>query len=113
MAELEKQGSALAGVTLEGSDFASLLKKEFKPKTDEARSAVEQAVRDLIVRFDVKGGFFHRGRLAHKGDHGAVVIHIGVLVEHCYAGYGCNGLDDRFDHFGPARFREIRNTFDQ
>ncbi len=41
MAELEKQGSALAGVTLEGSDFASLLKKEFKPKTDEAKTAVE------------------------------------------------------------------------
>jgi type VI secretion system protein ImpC len=47
MAELEKQGSALAGVTLAGSDFASLLKKEFKPKTDEAKSAVEQAVQTL------------------------------------------------------------------
>ena len=33
--------------TLEGSDFASLLKKEFKPKTDEAKSAVEQAVHTL------------------------------------------------------------------
>ena len=47
MAELERQGSALAGVTLEGSDFASLLKKEFKPKTEEATSAVEQAVQTL------------------------------------------------------------------
>src|SRR6478752_1005996 len=47
MAEMEKQGSALAGVTLEGNDFASLLKKEFKPKTDEAKSAVEQAVQTL------------------------------------------------------------------
>jgi type VI secretion system protein ImpC len=47
MAELEKQGSALAGLTLEGNDFASLLKKEFKPKTDEAKSAVEQAVQTL------------------------------------------------------------------
>ena len=47
MAELERQGSALAGVTLEGNDFASLLRKEFKPKTDEARSAVEQAVQTL------------------------------------------------------------------
>ena len=47
MAELDKQGSALAGVTLEGNDFASLLKKEFKPKTDEAKSAVEQAVQTL------------------------------------------------------------------
>ena len=47
MAELERQGSALAGVTLEGNDFAALLKKEFKPKTDEAKSAVEQAVQTL------------------------------------------------------------------
>jgi type VI secretion system protein ImpC len=47
MAELEKQGSGLAGVTLEGNDFAALLKKEFKPKTDEAKSAVEQAVQTL------------------------------------------------------------------
>ena len=36
-----------AGVTLAGSDFASLLKKEFKPKTEEAKSAVEQAVQTL------------------------------------------------------------------
>jgi type VI secretion system protein ImpC len=50
MAELEKQGSALAGMTLEGSDFASLLKKEFKPKTDEAKSAVEQAVQTLAAQ---------------------------------------------------------------
>ena len=47
MAALEKQGSALAGVTLEGNDFASLLNREFKPKTDEAKSAVEQAVQTL------------------------------------------------------------------
>jgi type VI secretion system protein ImpC len=47
MAELEKQGSALAGVTMEGNDFASLLKKEFKPKTEEAKSAVEAAVQTL------------------------------------------------------------------
>jgi hypothetical protein len=47
MAEMEKQGSALAGVTFEGNDFAALLKKEFKTKTDEAKSAVEQAVQTL------------------------------------------------------------------
>jgi type VI secretion system protein ImpC len=47
MAELERQGAGLTGVTLEGNDFASLLKKEFKPKTDEAKSAVEQAVQTL------------------------------------------------------------------
>jgi type VI secretion system protein ImpC len=47
MAETAQQDSALAGVTLEGNDFASLLKKEFKPKTEEARGAVEQAVQTL------------------------------------------------------------------
>ena len=47
MAELATQGSALAGVTFEGNDFSALLKKEFKPKTDEAKSAVEQAVQTL------------------------------------------------------------------
>src|SRR6185369_2868420 len=47
MAEMERQGSALAGVTMEGNDFASLLKKEFKPKTEEAKSAVEAAVQTL------------------------------------------------------------------
>ena len=47
MAELATQGSALAGVTFEGNDFSALLKKEFKPKTEEAKSAVEQAVQTL------------------------------------------------------------------
>src|SRR5205809_1121934 len=32
---------------VEASDFDSLLKKEFKPKTDEAKEAVERAVRTL------------------------------------------------------------------
>ena len=39
--------SALAGVTFEGNDFASLLNKEFQPKSDEAKSAVEAAVQVL------------------------------------------------------------------
>ncbi len=47
MAQTERSGSALAGATLEGNDFAALLSKEFKPKTDEARGAVEQAVHTL------------------------------------------------------------------
>jgi type VI secretion system protein ImpC len=47
MAQTERSGSALGGATLEGNDFASLLNKEFKPKTDEARGAVEQAVHTL------------------------------------------------------------------
>ena len=41
------QGTQLEGLTLEGNEFASLLQKEFKPKTDEAKSAVEQAVQTL------------------------------------------------------------------
>ena len=49
MAQLEQQAveSAFAGVTVEGNDFASLLNKEFKPKSDEAKSAVEAAVQTL------------------------------------------------------------------
>ena len=49
MAQLEQQtaGAAFAGVTVEGNDFASLLNKEFKPKSDEAKSAVEAAVQTL------------------------------------------------------------------
>jgi type VI secretion system protein ImpC len=47
MAELEQQSPAFAGVTVEGNDFASLLNKEFKPKSDEAKSAVEAAVQTL------------------------------------------------------------------
>lgn len=46
MAETQTS-STLASVTLEGSDLASLLQKEFKPKSEEARSAVEQAVQTL------------------------------------------------------------------
>ena len=46
MAEAEQQ-TELQGVVLEGNDFASLLQKEFKPKTEEARSAVEEAVLTL------------------------------------------------------------------
>ena len=40
--QLEQSTQALAG-----SEFGSLLQKEFKPKTDEAKSAVEQAVLTL------------------------------------------------------------------
>ena len=46
MAELQKS-SAVAGAVLEGSELESLLQREFKPKTDEARSEVERAVRTL------------------------------------------------------------------
>ena len=44
----ETQGaSALAAVEMGGSDLASLLNKEFKPKSDDAKNAVEQAVQTL------------------------------------------------------------------
>jgi len=42
-----KSSSALAEVSFEGNDLASLLQKEFKPKSDEAKSAVENAVQTL------------------------------------------------------------------
>jgi type VI secretion system protein ImpC len=45
--ESTQAASALQGVTYEGGDFASLLNKEFKPKSDEAKSAVETAVLTL------------------------------------------------------------------
>ena len=38
---------ALQGLTFEGGEFASLLNKEFKPKSEEAKSAVESAVLTL------------------------------------------------------------------
>jgi type VI secretion system protein ImpC len=39
--------SQLAGVEYQGSEFASLLNKQFKPKTEEVRSEVERAVQTL------------------------------------------------------------------
>ena len=45
--EVAKSNSALAEVSFEGNDLASLLQKEFKPKSDEAKSAVEAAVQTL------------------------------------------------------------------
>src|SRR5262245_29319074 len=46
MADTQKEG-ALQGVAYEGGEFADLLTKQFKPKTDEAKSAVEVAVQTL------------------------------------------------------------------
>ena len=42
--EAVNPGSALQGIEYQGNEFASLLKKEFKPKSDDAKSAVEQAL---------------------------------------------------------------------
>jgi type VI secretion system protein ImpC len=48
MSDQQTQAEGLgSAVTVEGSDFASLLKKEFKPKSDEARSEVSRAVQTL------------------------------------------------------------------
>lgn len=47
MAEQQESTSPLQGVTFEGNEFASLLNKEFNPKTEEAKSAVEIAVQTL------------------------------------------------------------------
>jgi len=47
MAETQEKLSPLQGFTYEGDELASLLQREFKPKSEEARSAVEQAVLTL------------------------------------------------------------------
>ncbi|MGZ7278174.1 hypothetical protein ACXWOP_09645, partial [Streptococcus pyogenes] len=47
MAQTLTQTGALKDVEYAGGDFASLLQKEFKPRSDEARSAVEAAVQTL------------------------------------------------------------------
>jgi type VI secretion system protein ImpC len=47
MAEATSAEQQQAGTTLEAGDFQSLLKKEFKPKTDRAREQVEAAVKTL------------------------------------------------------------------
>ncbi|MEO6276758.1 type VI secretion system contractile sheath large subunit [Roseateles sp.] len=45
--EAVNPGSALQGIEYQGNEFASLLKKEFKPKSDDAKSGIEQAVLTL------------------------------------------------------------------
>src|SRR5713101_9260413 len=48
MADAKPQQDATSAIgAVEAGDFDSLLKKEFKPKTDEAKEAVERAVRTL------------------------------------------------------------------
>jgi type VI secretion system protein ImpC len=46
-AQTESAGAAAGVATLDGGDFASLLQREFKPRTDRAREAVESAVQTL------------------------------------------------------------------
>ncbi|MGR3320309.1 MAG: type VI secretion system contractile sheath large subunit [Pseudooceanicola sp.] len=48
MAETETEAAGESGATAFGSsDFENLLKKEFRPKSDQAKTAVEQAVKTL------------------------------------------------------------------
>jgi type VI secretion system protein ImpC len=47
MATESQSASSIAAVEFQGNEFASLLNKEFKPKTDEARGAIESAVQTL------------------------------------------------------------------
>jgi type VI secretion system protein ImpC len=47
MAETQQKAAETEVPKLEESEFASLLQKEFRPKSEEAKSAVEQAVRTL------------------------------------------------------------------
>jgi type VI secretion system protein ImpC len=47
MAETQEQPSQAQPLVVEGTEFSQLLQKEFKPKTEEAKSAVEVAVRTL------------------------------------------------------------------
>jgi type VI secretion system protein ImpC len=47
MAEAEQAAAAGATETAEASDFSALLNKEFRPKSEQAKSAVEEAVKTL------------------------------------------------------------------
>ena len=47
MAEAQAQTSTIRDVEYRGGDFASLLQKEFRPRSNEAKSAVEEAVLTL------------------------------------------------------------------
>ena len=47
MAEAQKEAGALGVGVAEASDFSALLNKEFRPKSDQAKSAVENAVKTL------------------------------------------------------------------
>jgi type VI secretion system protein ImpC len=47
MGDQEKQAAQRSGATMESSEFSSLLKKQFKPKSTRAQQAVEDAVQTL------------------------------------------------------------------
>ena len=47
MADAQKEAGAAGVGVAEASDFSALLNKEFRPKSDQAKSAVENAVKTL------------------------------------------------------------------
>jgi len=50
MSEAQAQSQGVAGLQVEGSDLEALLQKEFKPKTSNAKDAIEKAVRTLAAQ---------------------------------------------------------------
>ena len=59
-----------------------------------------------------EGRLLDRFRFTHEGEHGAIVIGIGMLIEKGDTLDRRDGRSDLGDHFGPARFAEIGNAFD-
>jgi len=50
MAESQKVEEQASGITTEEGEFSSLLQKQFKPQSPQARSEVENAVRTLAAQ---------------------------------------------------------------
>ena len=64
MADQQIQSDALSGLAVEGGDFASLLQKEFKPKSEVARDEVSRAVQTLAIYIE---GRLYAERLRNRG----------------------------------------------
>ena len=75
----------------------------------------------VLVQVDQLGGFSNRPegglfdllRRADKGQHGAVVIQVGVPVEQADRRHGLDGVLDGLDYFGAAGIGKVGNTFDK
>ncbi|MNT90304.1 hypothetical protein D3C72_2311830 [compost metagenome] len=57
-------------------------------------------------------GFEHLGG-AEEGQHGAVVVRVGGVVEPLHAGHALDGFDDGSDHFGAASLTDVGDALDQ
>jgi hypothetical protein len=67
----------------------------------------------LCRRLDrVERGAFHGFRPADEGKHRAVVIDVGMLIEEGDTLDRRDSRSDFGDDFGPPRFAEVGNTFD-